>query len=276
MANVETTMLRQLIFCVLLTCSGLNAQEPLIIAHRGASKEAPENTLSAFRKAIDMGANFLEMDLHLSKDAQVVVMHDPDVERCTDATGPMPVAALTVSALKRLDAGSWFSSEFKGEPVPLLREVLELDRGPTGLMLEVKPPERLRPVMVQAMAKALGGAGFEGLLRERGPTIVASMDLVFLSQLRHKNPQLLLLPVIYSDLGLATAEALGMQHLALGDRYVTPAILQRLKQKGKQVWVWTVDSPERARFLIARGVEGIITNDPRKMLTQLSAAASLE
>ena len=95
----------------------------LVIAHRGASGHAPENTLAAFKKAVAMGAAFIETDLHLSRDARFVAIHDSTLNRTTNGHGPVHI--MTLSDLRRLDAGSWFGSVFAGERIPTLEELLE-------------------------------------------------------------------------------------------------------------------------------------------------------
>ncbi len=98
----------------------------LIIAHRGASGHAPENTLAAFRKAVAQGATFIETDLQLSRDVRLVAIHDATVNRTTNGQGS--VQDMTLADLRRLDAGSWFGSEFTGERIPTLEEILEFSK----------------------------------------------------------------------------------------------------------------------------------------------------
>ncbi|PYU46700.1 MAG: hypothetical protein DMG53_11330 [Acidobacteria bacterium] len=98
----------------------------LVIAHRGASGNAPENTMAAFKKAVALGANFIETDLQLSRDARLVAIHDATVNRTTNGQGT--VHDMTLTELRRLDAGSWFGSEFAGERIPTLEEILEFSK----------------------------------------------------------------------------------------------------------------------------------------------------
>ena len=107
-----------------------------IIAHRGASAYAPENTLAAFDKALDLGAAHVEFDLHFSADGQVVVIHDDTVDRTTNGSGA--VAALTLAQLKSLDAGSWFAAQFSEERIPTLVELLERYKDRLHFHIEVK------------------------------------------------------------------------------------------------------------------------------------------
>ncbi|HBY09528.1 MAG TPA: glycerophosphodiester phosphodiesterase, partial [Chloroflexi bacterium] len=101
----------------------MNLPRPAIFAHRGASAYAPENTLAAFKLAVDQGADAIELDAKLCADGQIIVIHDQTVERTSNGAGK--VADLPLSALQELDAGSWFGLEFKGEPIPTLDEVFE-------------------------------------------------------------------------------------------------------------------------------------------------------
>src|SRR2546427_7517969 len=110
----------------------------LTIAHRGASGYAPENTLAAFRKAVALGATFIETDLQLSRDAHFVAIHDTTVDRTTNGQGA--VHDMTLADLRRLDAGSWFGSEFAGERIPTLEEILEFSKkNDVVFYLELKP-----------------------------------------------------------------------------------------------------------------------------------------
>src|SRR5438270_12822926 len=115
-------------------------QAPIIIAHRGGSAEAPENTMAAFRHAIDIGMRFVELDVQMSREGELVVMHDETVDRTNDGTGA--IHDMTLEELRNLDAGSWFGPQFVGEKIPMLREVLELCMGAgVGVVIELKAPE---------------------------------------------------------------------------------------------------------------------------------------
>ncbi|MCI0545666.1 MAG: glycerophosphodiester phosphodiesterase, partial [Candidatus Rokubacteria bacterium] len=116
---------------------------PLVIAHRGASEEAPENTIAAFELALALGADGLEVDVHLSKDDQPVVIHDFTLERTTDGAGP--VRALTARELKRLDAGGWMGTRFRGQRIQNLHEVLERFRDRTRCWIELKAGSDVYP-----------------------------------------------------------------------------------------------------------------------------------
>ncbi|MEM7513725.1 MAG: glycerophosphodiester phosphodiesterase family protein [Bacteroidota bacterium] len=111
-------------------------KSPLVIAHRGSSGLAPENTLAAIQKSIDAGVDMIEVDLHLSKEGEVIILHDATLERTTNGCGE--AMDFTVEELQQLDAGSWFSEEFTGEKIPTLKEVFDLVQGKIVLLLELK------------------------------------------------------------------------------------------------------------------------------------------
>ena len=134
------------------------AQTPWLVAHRGASAYAPENTVPAFRLAADQGANFVEFDLQLTKDRQVVCLHDNSLERTTDVEEVFPdrfrttggaqaarrwmLEDFTLAEIRRLDAGAWFDAKFRGTRIPTFGETIEALRGRSGLFIEIKSPER--------------------------------------------------------------------------------------------------------------------------------------
>ena len=135
----------------------MKTHRPWAIAHRGASLEAPENTLAAFRRAMELGADLIELDVHQTSDGHVVVIHDETVDRTTDGSGA--VRAMTLRELRRLDAGSWMGPHFAGERVPTLLEVLELTRGQIGLAIEIKAGSRRYPGIEAAVVHLLQTTG---------------------------------------------------------------------------------------------------------------------
>src|SRR6266550_1457246 len=155
----------------------------LVIAHRGASGNAPENTLAAFKKAVALGAPFIETDLQLSRDAHFVAIHDATVNRTTNGQGA--VHDLTLAELRRLDAGSWFGSEFAGEHIPTLEEILDFaKKHDVVFYLELKP------------SGSWGGEhALISSLRESGEirrTVVISFDAAILDAVRKIEPTLMI------------------------------------------------------------------------------------
>jgi glycerophosphoryl diester phosphodiesterase len=231
----------------------------LIIAHRGASGNAPENTLAAFRKAVALGATFIETDLHLSRDARFVAIHDATVNRTTNGQGM--VHDMTLTDLRKLDAGSWFGSEFTGERIPTLEEILEFcKKNDVVFYLEIKP------------GAAWGGEhALIGALRESGEiprVVVISFDAAIVLNLRKIEPTLMT-GLLYDgqiENPLDKAVEIGARQLAVRGDLVTPALIAQAKKKDLQVVCWTVNHPAHMRMLAAAGVDGIMSDYPERLV----------
>jgi glycerophosphoryl diester phosphodiesterase len=138
-----------------------NLSTPILIAHRGGSAEAPENTMAAFRHAVEIGARFVELDVQMSRDGELVVMHDETVDRTTNGTGA--IHNTTFEELRRLDAGSWFGPHFAGQKIPTLREVLELCvNSGVGVVIELKAPI-IYIGLEENVASLIGDLGLRGV-----------------------------------------------------------------------------------------------------------------
>jgi glycerophosphoryl diester phosphodiesterase len=239
------------------------------IAHRGSSFGMPENTLTAFRKAIDAHVDLVEIDVHRSLDGELVVVHDTSLCRTTDVEEVFPdrssydVGDLTLAEIRQLDAGSWKGEEFAGEPVPTLQEVIDLVRRTgSGLLVEVKVPH-LYPGIAQDLAEVLlahPGYVISGVAPER--LVVQSFDWGFMAEFDALLPEvpagLLGAPTIAELPELATwAEQVNPHHATLTQHYV-----DAVHAHGMGVSTWTVDDPAAMRRLIHLGVDGIITNRP--------------
>src|SRR2546427_3398742 len=223
----------------------------LVIAHRGASGNAPENTLAAFRKAVALGATFIETDLQLSRDAHFVAIHDTTVNRTTNGQGA--VHDMTLADLRKLDAGSWFGSEFAGERIPTLEEILEFSKkNDVVFYLEIKP------------GAAWGGEhALIGALRESGEiprAVVISFDPAIVLSLRKIEPTLMT-GLLYDgqiENPLDKAVEIGARQLAVRGDLVTPALLAEARRKDLQVVCWTVNHPAHMRMLTLSGVDGVM------------------
>lgn len=226
----------------------------LVIAHRGFSGTAPENTLAAFRKALRTGAPALEFDLRQTREGRMAVIHDGTVDRTTDGTGP--VRALPMARLRRLDAGSWFDAPFRGERVPTLEEVLRLGRRCRLLILDTKDRD---PAWL----------GRYPALR-RLPILVASEHDGFLKAVRRRFPwaPTALTAEAASDLGRAAR--LGCAAIDPRFRLVDAAFMRRARALNLRVYPWTVNAPKDAWRLARLGVDGVITNHPGPVLAALT------
>ena len=231
----------------------------LVIAHRGASGHAPENTLAAFRQAVALGATFIETDLQLTRDARFVAIHDDTVNRTTNGQGT--VHDLTLAEVRKLDAGSWFGSEFAGERVPTLEEILEFaKKHDVVFYLELKP------------GGSWGGEhALIGALRESGEiprSVVISFDAGILTGIRKIEPTLMT-GLLYDgqvDNPLDKAVEIGARQLAVRSDLVTPWMLGQARRRDLQVVCWTVNHPAHMRQLMAAGVAGIMSDYPERLV----------
>ena len=241
---------------------------PLRIAHRGASGLglAPENTLAAFEKAIQLGVDVIEIDVHATRDGQIVVLHDATVDRTTDGTGF--VAEQSFEEVRRVDAGSWFAAEFTGERVPLLEEVLDLARHRALVLIEIKADfitERILQVIESTVAAE------HVVLQSFNPAIVERVKL-----LAPALPTALLIGQLPTTPSRVRARRLVQQVLQVGANALaswhatlTPPFLEEMRKRGVAVWAWTVDEDIAMRDLAMMGVQGIITNYPDRLNTVL-------
>lgn len=234
----------------------------LIIAHRGASGHAPENTLAAFKKAVALGATFIETDLQLSRDAHFVAIHDDTVNRTTNGQGK--VHDQTLATLRRLDAGSWFGSEYTGERIPTLEEILEFSKkNDVVFYLELKP------------SGSWGGEhALVGALRESGEAarvVVISFDPSILAGLRKIEPTLMTGVLYDGQLAdpLKSALDVGARQIVVRGDLVTPVMLEQARKRDLQVVCWTVNHPAHIRMLVTAGVDGIMSDYPDRLVSLL-------
>ncbi|WP_433332091.1 glycerophosphodiester phosphodiesterase [Spirillospora sp. CA-294931] len=239
------------------------------VAHRGASADAPENTLAAFRLARTQRAHQFELDVQETKDRKLVLMHDTTLARTTNVEkvfpgrAPWKVSAFTLAEIRRLDAGSWFGSKYKGERVPTLGESLRAMRGSgLGLLLEVKAPE-LYPGIERRLAAELKRHPF-WLAPDRDERRLVVQSFNWSSARRFHA----VLPKVPIGL-LGTPESAELPGLAkwadqINPRYteVTPSLVRRVHGLKMEMFVWTVDDPAAMRRVIRLKVDGVITNKP--------------
>jgi len=243
-------------------------------AHRGAAGLAPENTLAAFRMAIELGADAAEMDLQATKDGVVVVIHDDTVDRTTDGRGR--IGDLTLAEIKRLDAGAKFEAAFRGERVPTLRELIDLVKASGNhrfrLNLEIKFAEGREGQPADLEERVLA------VLRETG-----FLDRVITQSFYHPSAAKMkqLAPSIPTGILVGQrrqpADPVAAVHQHRVDYYaphhslVTPDLLWTLHQAGIPVVTWTVNEPADMRRLIASGLgalpgDGMISDYPDRLV----------
>jgi len=238
---------------------------PVVIAHRGFSGMAPENTLVAFEQALELGCDAIECDVHCTADGHVVIMHDANVDRTTNGSGP--ISGMTLAELKQLDAGSWKDAAYTGERVPTLAEALQLIGDRAVLIIEVK-----QAGIEQAMVDVVRA---EGALRR---VFVFSFHHESVKRVRAIEP---LIPCGWltggtQDPSDEAAAALVDQVLTanasmLASHYkgVTEAVLRRVALAGLTLCVWTLDEAEDLRTWVAAGADAIGSNWPNRLQTVL-------
>ena len=228
-----------------------------MIAHRGASGSAPENTLAAFRRAAALGADMIELDVQLTRDGEVVVIHDWTLERTTSGSGP--VGACSLAELRRLDAGAWFGPAFAGERVPTLGEVLGAVALPVNVELKPAGDDGLEAHALTVVAAA--GAAQR--------VVFSSFALVALERLRVLSEEATI-GLLWETAAIAEAlEAAGRvaaRALHLRKDVATPETLAALASAGLPVRVWTVNEPAELARLGACRVEAIFTDYPERFL----------
>jgi len=238
--------------------------QPLVISHAACAGHAPENTLAGLRLALHMGSDGIEIDVHLSADGIPVLMHDDSVDRTTDGRGA--VASLTLAELQELDAGARSPFEsFRGERVPTLAEALELSRGRTLLVIEIKPPHIEEAVLqVVRRAEALDWA----MIWSFHPGVVA--------EVRRREPRLPagLLTLSLGDTVAQQALELGAQAVGVFHQNLSEDRVRLAHRKALAVHAWTADQPPEMRKLAAAGVDGIVTNFPDRARSLLRSFAA--
>jgi glycerophosphoryl diester phosphodiesterase len=245
----------------------LDHEDVLNIAHRGASAAAPPNTLAAFHRAIELGADGVEFDVHLSADGVPVVIHDFTVDATTDGSGR--VIDLTLAQLKQLDAGATFDPSFAGERIPTLEEVLEALGSRLLLNIELKTTNLHdngleQAVIAQVERLALDDSvllsSFQPLSLRRAKQIAPHIPVGLLY-----GPDLPLLRHAWLAF-LPRHEARHPKHTMVDASYMAWA-----RRRGYRVNTWTVDDPDEMRRLIDLGVDGIVTNVPDVLRSVLAS-----
>lgn len=231
---------------------------PELIAHRGASGYAPENTLASFGLALEMGASSIEFDVQQTRDQKLVVIHDTDLKRLGGLK--RRVGAMTYLELSQVDVGSWFGAEFKSERVPLLEELLDLASGKVELQLEIKNPERPYPGIEERVVN---------VLRARrdwaGKVCISSFDheTLYLVRALDSGARLgYLVGLTRRAVALREAAELGCESVHMSARQADPAWVAAVHKADRRLLVYTVNEPKEYERLGNLGVDAVFTNFP--------------
>ncbi|WP_377890652.1 glycerophosphodiester phosphodiesterase [Alkalihalobacillus sp. R86527] len=238
-----------------------NYNDTLTIAHRGASGYAPENTMAAFEKAVDMKSDVFELDVQLSQDGELVVIHDTSVDRTTNGSGK--VKDHTLAELRDLDAGSWFGEAFTGERIPTLGEVLDEYRGKSGILIEIKSPS-LYPEIEQKVADELKERNMHK--PNNNKIIVQSFDHDSVQTFHNILPSVPVGVLVYNPADLTDQSLEDFSRYA---EYVNPSkglvdkdLVKSIHDYDMDIHPWTARDHESVEALEEAGVDGIITDYP--------------
>ena len=239
-----------------------NDEMPQVVAHRGASGHAPENTLAAIQLAADHGATWIEIDVNISRDGIPVLFHDDGLGRCSNGSGL--VIEHTLETLKLLDTGSWFADEFKGERIATLDECLQLaTRLSLGINLEIKPCSGWELPTTDAIADLLAGNA------NLPPIVMSSFSHVAMQRVSQRLPDLprsCLYLVAPPDWQSLTSEV-GASNIHLhANSLLDKDKVNTYKDKGLGVYCYTVNTAEEAGNLFTIGVDGVFSNYPKELL----------
>ena len=234
----------------------------MVIAHRGASSYAPENTCAAFDLALHMGGRHIELDVDATSDGHIVVIHDDTVDRTTNGTGQ--VTSYTLAALRELDAGAWFGATFAGQRIPLFEEVLTRYQGRAHVHTELKGHSTYLSQRTADLIRQ----------HEMGDQVtITSFQKVRLEEIRAYAPELptgwLLMEV--SDMIVAQAHAMGVTQICPRANTVTPVLVERLHAAGFVVRAWGVSTEELMQQVVQAGADGMTVNFPDKLIAYLQS-----
>jgi len=233
---------------------------PLIIAHRGASGYAPENTMAAFRLAVEQSADWIEVDLHQTADGQLVVLHDFTMKRT--AGDPRSVREVTLEQVKKMDVGSWWDGTYRSEQVPTLDEVLEFAAGRIRVFIELKRGSPFYPKIERRLLETISRHN------AKDRVAISSFDLAALKTLRRLDPDV--------PLGLLTrktrprdvlneAKSLKVRSIHISTHRISKKLLSLAHSNGLPVYVYTVNRLSLMKRYLAMGADGLFTNYPDRL-----------
>lgn len=243
------------------------------VAHRGASAYAPENTMAAFKKAAAMEVDYIEFDVQMTKDGQLVVIHDSTVDRTTDGEGS--VGEMTYDQLRQLDAGSWFNAAYQGEKIPALREVLDAFGGRVGMLLELKRPAQY-PGIELKLAMELKQRHLD-MPKKHAGVIVQSFDTESLKEVRTLMPHIPVAVLVANARKLTASTLLDYRRYADAVHPkltgLNRPLVERIRSFGLNVMGWTARNDWNAAALDHAGVDGVIADDPAIVRSYIRAHA---
>lgn len=250
--------------CYLWVSSLQKADSSMIIAHRGSSMDAPENTLAAIQLAVDSGADWVEIDVQETADGEVVVFHDSDYKRV--AGKKLNIWNAQSSELPSIDIGSWFAPEFADQTTPSLKQVLEMCRDKSGVLIELKYYGH-DVALEQKVIDIVEAANMQDQV------MAMSLSYPAVQKMRELRPEWKL--GLLSTVALGDITKLDVDFLGLNSRAATPSLIKRAHDRDIDIYVWTVNAPLDISAMTSRGVDGIITDTPTTVQSVIQQRADL-
>jgi glycerophosphoryl diester phosphodiesterase len=245
-------------------------RKPLIIAHRGASANAPENTLAAFAEGLKQGAQGVELDVHLTADGRLCVIHDHELGRTTPGNGL--IQEKRMDELKNEDAGNWFAQAFTGECIPELEEVLSIFPEGYFINIEIKNGPAKYQLIGRKVAEALRP------WKEKHRYIISSFDHQVLQEVHEADQELslglLFEARLYNVAAYVESLPYPVQSLHVWHHLVDQELVEEAHRSGLLVLTYTVDREQDLARVVAAGVDGVICNGPGRVLSILGQAGS--
>lgn len=248
------------VFVSLTSASGYSYE---IVAHRGASGVAPENTLAAIRAAEEQGSDYVEIDLHMTADGHVIVLHDSTVDRTSNGKGK--VGEMMLADVQALDAGSWFSKEFAGARIPTLEEIFRSAGKETKLILELKSGSEKYPEIERKVVELIEQ------FRMSNRIVLKSFNPVILNTFEKIAPEIPRLYVLVADLGLVSVDTTlrfrkmlsikNVDFYQVHKLFVTKALVKKVRAAGKKLIAWGVKPKDREK-MVRLGVDIIEVDYP--------------
>ena len=235
-----------------------------IIAHRGSSSAAPENTIAAFDLAVQQGADYIELDVQLTMDHQVAVIHDDTVDRTTNGSGL--VKSYTMDQLKKLDAGSWFNQQYTNERIPTLQEILERYSQRIGILIEIKHPKRQIGIE-KAVVDIINRFAYSRHI------MVQSFDNAALQRVKAYAPSLRTAFIIKPSAFKLTKRKLAGYSLFADCLNMKKTMINRwwidcIHSFGMDVFIWTVKDQKTADRIKTYPIDGVVTDHPLLFLKE--------
>jgi glycerophosphoryl diester phosphodiesterase len=266
-------------FLVGLTFSHVQAgtmQKFVNISHRGASGHAPEHTVAAYELGEIMKSDYIEIDLQMTKDGELIAMHDETIDRTTDGTGP--IKDYTLEELKSFDAGSWFNEaypdkakpEYMGLEVPTLREVIDRFGVEANFFIETKSPE-VYPGLEEKLVEILYEYNLVGEQQESGKVIIQSFSSASLKKIRQLDNSIPLVQLLsyYAPAVITNDEVTKIKEYASGIGMhftaINPGYVKKVRDSGLLIYPYTVNEKEDMEMLLSWGVTGMFTNYPDRL-----------